>query len=64
MANRQPVAQKEISAAKTRIENYQFFDILGVFLQFFVIMRPKKSTFLADFPNCGPETYLGWPPLV
>jgi hypothetical protein len=39
---------KKKSAAHTRIENQQFFGILGVFLQFFV-MRPKKSIFLAVF---------------
>jgi hypothetical protein len=60
----QPAAQKEISAAQTRIENQRFFDILGLFLQVFVIMRPKKSIFLAKFSSCGPETILGWPPLV
>jgi hypothetical protein len=27
-------------------------------------MRPKKSIFLADFPSCGQEINLGWPPLI
>jgi hypothetical protein len=45
------------------LENQRFFDILGLFLQVFVIMRPKKSIFLAKFSSCGPETILGWPPL-
>jgi hypothetical protein len=50
-------------AAQTRIKEQRFFDILGVFLQVYVIMRPKKPIILAKFSNCDPETNLGWPPL-
>jgi hypothetical protein len=57
-------AQINISAAQNRIENQRFFDILGVFSQFFVIMWPKKSISLANFSSCDPETNLGWPPLI
>ncbi len=39
------VAQKETFAAQSRIENQWFFVILGVFLQFFGVLRPKKSIF-------------------
>jgi hypothetical protein len=41
----QPAAQTEISAAQSLIENQRFFDILGVYSLFFVIMQPKKSIF-------------------
>ncbi len=60
----QPAAQNEISVAQTRIQNERFFYILGVFLQFFGVLWPKKSIFLTYFPSCGPETILGWPPLI
>jgi hypothetical protein len=57
------MARGGISVGQTQIENQRYFDILGVFLQFFVIVRPKKSIFLADFPSSGPETNLSWPTL-
>jgi hypothetical protein len=60
----QSAAQKEFFAAQTRIENQRFFDILDVFLQVFVIMRPKKPIILTKFSSCGPKTNLGWPPLI
>jgi hypothetical protein len=63
---RRPAAQIEISAAQTRIENQLFFNILGIFPQFFVfcIMWPQKSRFQINYPCCGPKTDLGWPSLL
>jgi hypothetical protein len=38
-------------------------DILGVFLQIFIIMRPKKPIILGKFSSCGTKTNLVWRPL-
>jgi hypothetical protein len=51
-------------AAQTQIVNQRFLDILAMLPQFFVIVRPKHSIFMAIFSCYGPETDLGWPPLV
>jgi hypothetical protein len=46
-------------AAQTRIENQRIFDISAVLPQFFVIVLPKWSIFLAKFSCCGSKTDLG-----
>ncbi len=54
-------AQFKISAAQTRIENQPFFDVLGVFSHFFVILRRirwKKKMFLEYWKAWAPENPL------
>jgi hypothetical protein len=57
----QPAAQNKFLRPKLE---FLKLAILDVFLQFFGVLRPKISTFLANFPSFGPQTNLGWPPLV
>jgi hypothetical protein len=53
------MAQIEISAAQTRIKNPQFFDILGVFRQFFVIMSDQTVNIFGKFSKLRPRDQFG-----
>ncbi len=61
VANPQP--RKKFLRPKLESRISDFLIVFGVFLQFFVIMRPKKPIILAKFSSCRLETSLGWPPL-
>ncbi len=41
--------------------NFRYFECFPLF---FVKIWPKNANIFGNFPKCGPETDLGWPPLV